>query len=164
MENFKRCILIVACTFLLGCGVGGSTTSEATTKPPACIPESYSSNRCSGEGFIGDYVLRSFGLEQVSTGYMIRDETDYEPWSGTMTIDEWEMVRRISKTPDSASEFTRTGYLFQTDGNFYGLGSNASYLIDGMFIILMPTMGQYSIGNTNWGWCFEYEYWEKVSD
>ena len=157
----KKLLIVIAVFILVGCGGSSTTNYQTTVTPPICAPVS---GICAEESIIGEYELRSFGLEQISTGYIVRDETDFEPWSGTMIIDEWEMVRRISKTPDRYSDFTQGGYRFFSDGDFSGFGRNGTYVFDGTFIILMPYLGSYSIGSTNWGMCFEYEYWEKVSD
>lgn len=121
---------------------------------------------------LGDFILTDFGLTQVSTGDIIRNQDDYEPWSGTMTIDPYEITKWICKTGncwvdrdgykfipgDVILDFAGGRLIFSPDGN------NQYYQIDDPFLIIYRYFTGYMIGSMNYGACYEYEYWKKVSD
>jgi len=156
---------ILALAIIMGmaisaCGGTASRLSSVYITPPA-------------QNVIGTYRLTGFGLVtiyargELYAGDIVYDETDYVPWSGTMTIDEFEMVRRISTTPawrePTRTLFTQTTYLFKTGGEFVGLEvtyGDWSYSFDGLFIMLKLTYTGYNA----WWPRYEYEFWEKVSD
>jgi len=140
---------ILALAIIMGmaisaCGGGVSRLSSVHIIPPE-------------QSVIGTYRLTGFGLEQMATGEIVDDETNHVPWSGDMTITQTEIIRNKFATP--FDEYTRTGYKFWPDGDFWGFGTNGSYEFDGLFIIFNWTGKYYP-----WGWCYKYEFWEKVSD
>ena len=159
----KLMTVVILAMLLAACGGNGGFNQGADVTAPECVPKAYPDNHCAEEGFVGEYRLTAFGLEQASTGFIIYNEMDYWPFYGTMTIDVWELTRQIQKTPSGYNEFSRDSYTFYVDGELRGVGRNGEYVIDGAFLMFRWS-GNHYIGNTDWGRCWTYEWWEKVAN
>ena len=143
------------------CG-GGSSNKIGMVTPPS-------------ENIFGTYQLAGFGLEQVSTSNIIRNQDDFIPWSGSMDIDPYEIVKRLCKQGSCEIEhadyqftveevilpFADGKLIYQVSGSFV---SNVFYQIDCLSLVIYRYYTGYSIGSNTYGPCFEYEYWEKTSD
>jgi hypothetical protein len=145
----KKLLILIAVFILVGCGGSTSKNHNVRVTPPA-------------ESLLGTYELRSFGLYSITLDVTVVAETTYYPWSGTMTVDPWEITRKVLVTEGRYSTFV--DYIDTTTLDSIGSGRNPDLFIDGMFVILHYGFADYSIGDKRWYQCYKYEYWEKVSD